>query len=53
MVSDEDLDKIENLRAKPGEPDPYDDEEQGYVQGLEDAALVLQGLRPKFRGVQE
>lgn len=45
MVSDADLETIEKLKARLGEPDEYDDEEQG----LEDAARVLQGLEPRFR----
>jgi hypothetical protein len=52
MVSDEDLETIERLKARLGESDGSDDEEQGYRQGLEDAARVLQGLKPKFRGVR-
>ena len=53
MMSDEALERIERLTAKLGEPDEYDDEENGYRQGLEDAARVLQGLLPRYRGVRE
>lgn len=48
MVSDEDLQKIQDQINKYPDPGP-DDEQAGYVQGLNDAARILQGLPPKYR----
>lgn len=49
MVSDADLEKIQNQIDRYPDPGP-DDEQAGYVQGLEDAARILQGLAPKYEG---
>lgn len=50
MATDADLEKIQaQLDRYPAAGRDKDDEEDGYVQGLEDAARLLQGLRPRFR----
>ena len=49
MVSDEDLAKIQEQIDRYPDHGP-DDEQAGYVQGLNDAARILQGLAPKYDG---
>ncbi len=48
VITDEDLQKIQDQIDRYPDPGP-DDEEVGYVQGLNDAVRILQGLSPKFR----
>jgi hypothetical protein len=49
VVSDADLEKIQAQIDRYPDPGP-DDEQAGYRQGLEDAARILQGLPPTYRG---
>lgn len=51
MVTDEGLERLSQEIQKYPEDHNGDDEQAGYVQGLEDAARILQGLEPKYRGL--
>lgn len=51
MVSDEDLARLKAEIRKYPEDHDGDDEQAGYVQGLKDAARILRGLKPKYRGL--